>query len=75
VRDGAALVAAARGEIAREPLARPEYVALVDADTLAAVPVLDGRALLALAVWVGTTRLIDNRMLTVPAVSRERRSA
>jgi len=31
--------------------------------------------LLALAVWIGAVRLIDNRILTVPAASRERRSA
>ena len=75
VRDGGALVAAASGEIAREPLARAEYVALVDPETLATVVALGARTVLALAVWVGGTRLIDNRMLSVPAVSRERRSA
>jgi pantoate--beta-alanine ligase len=75
VRDGAALVAAAAGVLAREPLARVEYAALVDADTLAPLAAVEGRALLALAVFFGNTRLIDNRLLTVPAQSRERRSA
>jgi pantoate--beta-alanine ligase len=74
-RDGAALVAAASAAIASEPLARVEYVSLVDPDTLAPVTALDERALVALAVWVGSTRLIDNRVLVVPAMKTERRSA
>jgi pantoate--beta-alanine ligase len=76
--DGAALAALAAEILAREPLARAEYVAIVDPDTLAPVAALGegaAHAVLALAVWVGGTRLIDNRLLTVPAVSRERRSA
>jgi len=74
-RDGAALVAAASAAIANEPLARVEYVSLVDPDTLAPVTTLDERALVALAVWVASTRLIDNRVLVVPAMKTERRSA
>jgi len=74
-RDGAALVAAAVAEIARESLARVEYVSLVDPETLAPISTLDERALVALAVWVGSTRLIDNRVLVVPAIKTERRSA
>jgi pantoate--beta-alanine ligase len=74
-RDAAVLVAAATAEIAREPRARADYVALVDPDTLTPIPAVTERSLLALAVWIGTTRLIDNRVLTVPAARRERRSA
>jgi pantoate--beta-alanine ligase len=74
-RDGAALVAAAAAEIARGSLARVEYVSLVDPETLAPISTLDERALVALAVWVGATRLIDNRVLVVPAIKTERRSA
>jgi pantoate--beta-alanine ligase len=40
-----------------------EYVALVDPDTLAAVDPAPSRALMAMAVKVGKTRLIDNRLL------------
>jgi pantoate--beta-alanine ligase len=39
---------------------RPEYVAVVDPDSFAPVDVVDGRALIAVAARVGTTRLIDN---------------
>jgi pantoate--beta-alanine ligase len=74
-RDGAAIVAAASAAIAREPLARIEYVSLVDPDTLVPRSALGERGLVALAVWVGSTRLIDNRLLVVPAMKSERRSA
>ncbi len=74
-RSGAALVQLASAPIAREPLARIEYVFAVDPESLSAVTTLDERALVALAVWVGSTRLIDNRLLTVPAIKTERRSA
>jgi pantoate--beta-alanine ligase len=40
--------------------ARPDYVAVVDADTLQPAAHLDRPALLALAVRFGDTRLIDN---------------
>ena len=73
--DPAVVLAAANDAIAREPLARVDYVSLVDPDTLAPVAGVDDRALLALAVWIGSTRLIDNRLLVVPAIKSERRSA
>jgi pantoate--beta-alanine ligase len=64
-RDAAALVAAARAPIEAEPLARIDYVELRDADELTELPGIEPgrRAVLALAVFVGKTRLIDNRVL------------
>jgi len=64
-----ALIEAGRSEIAAAPLARVQYVAVVDAATLAPVETLapGQKALAALAVHFGTTRLIDNVSLTVPA--------
>jgi pantoate--beta-alanine ligase len=47
-------------EIAAEPLARLEYAQLCDAETLCEVTELRDGALLALAVWIGKARLIDN---------------
>jgi pantoate--beta-alanine ligase len=73
--DGAVLTAAAVAEIAAEPLARLEYAELVDAGALTPLSVLTQRGVLALAVWVGTTRLIDNRLLVASAAGAERRSA
>ncbi|MHB8460286.1 MAG: pantoate--beta-alanine ligase, partial [Candidatus Limnocylindrales bacterium] len=49
--------------LAGEPLARPEYVSVADAMTLAELDRVDGPALASLAVRFGTTRLIDNEPL------------
>ena len=54
---------AAEAVIASSPLLRPDYVAVVNPETLEDFPANDGPALLALAVYVGRTRLIDNRLL------------
>jgi pantoate--beta-alanine ligase len=62
-RRAASLVDAARAEIARAPLARIDYVELRDADSLRAIEVVEAPAVLALAVFFGKTRLIDNSVL------------
>jgi pantoate--beta-alanine ligase len=62
--DGATIVAAARAVLEAEPLARVEYLQLADAVTLGPVDTLDRDAVLALAVWFGDVRLIDNVVLT-----------
>jgi pantoate--beta-alanine ligase len=54
---------AVRAEIEKEPLAKVEYVTLCDSATLETVEELQEAALLALAVRIGKTRLIDNRIL------------
>jgi pantoate--beta-alanine ligase len=66
-RDAQALMAAARAPIAAQPLARIDYVELRDADELTPLARVEGRAVLALAVVFGATRLIDNRVLGAPA--------
>ncbi len=45
------------------PSSRIDYIAIVDAETLEDVRELRGDVLIALAVWIGQTRLIDNMML------------
>mgnify|MGYP001765709107 CR=1 FL=1 len=62
-RDAGALAAAARAHIAAAALARPDYVEIVDADSFEAVTRIERPALLALAVFFGATRLIDNATL------------
>ncbi len=52
-----------RDMIEAEPLARIDYIALVNADTLADLDTVKGRTLIALAVFIGKTRLIDNVVL------------
>jgi len=59
----AAILARTRAEIAAEPRARLEYAELRDPDTLEEVAEVAAPALLALVVWVGGVRLIDNRLL------------
>ena len=54
------LVDLAREMISEAPRARIDYVALVDAETLQPVETLQPNSLLALAVFFGKTRLIDN---------------
>jgi pantoate--beta-alanine ligase len=50
----------ARATIADAPLARIDYVELVDAENLQPIEVVRPNSLLALAVFFGKTRLIDN---------------
>jgi pantoate--beta-alanine ligase len=49
-----------RSMIEAEPAARVDYVEAVDPDSLAPAPVLLPGTLIALAVFIGRTRLIDN---------------
>jgi len=52
--------------IQREPLARIDYVAVVDPETLNRLAEVKDEAVLALAVRIGGTRLIDNALLARP---------
>ncbi|HEY1812387.1 MAG TPA: pantoate--beta-alanine ligase [Kofleriaceae bacterium] len=61
-RDAAKLVAAARAPLEASQL-RIDYVELRDATELTGVATLDRRCVLAVAAFVGATRLIDNRVL------------
>lgn len=62
-RNAAALLAAACGVIESEPLARLDYAQVVDPETMQDVESARGPVLMALAVFFGKTRLIDNRVL------------
>jgi pantoate--beta-alanine ligase len=64
-RQGEALISQARALIEATPGARIDYVAIVDFATLQPLPKLHGQVLIALAVYFGTTRLIDNLLLEV----------
>jgi pantoate--beta-alanine ligase len=44
-------------------ITRVDYVALADPQTLEQRPVVDGPVVALVAAYVGTTRLIDNRVL------------
>ena len=47
-------------ELCKEPLAKVDYVEVVDADSIEAIKELKGNVLVAIAVYIGKTRLIDN---------------
>lgn len=64
-RRSAKIKAVMAGRIRQEPLARLEYVAIVHPDTLRSIARLSGSVLVALAAWIGKTRLIDNRIFRV----------
>ena len=46
--------------IEAEPLAKIDYVEIVDAQSLEPVSEIQGEILAAMAVYIGKTRLIDN---------------
>jgi pantoate--beta-alanine ligase len=64
-RDAARLLAGIRSVIEAEPLARIDYAEAVDPETLEPVSEIRGEVLVALAVFIGSTRLIDNVRLHV----------
>ena len=55
-----AIVNAMRALIEQEPLARIDYVSAVDGLTMLPVHEINGGELIAMAVYIGKTRLIDN---------------
>jgi pantoate--beta-alanine ligase len=68
-RSAARLLAAGREEIATESSVRLDYFEIVDAETLDAVEDVSGGALVAVAAYVGSTRLIDNVLLSATAAA------
>ena len=61
-REVANILKAITALIETKPLARIDYVSFVDEETLTPVTTLEKPVLLALAVFIGKTRLIDNRV-------------
>lgn len=55
-----AIISKIRSRIARESSGRIDYIECVDADTFMPLKRIQGKAIVALAVWFGKTRLIDN---------------
>ena len=64
-RDAKKLIAAMEANIATEPLARIDYVDVVDAENIERIDRLEGDVLVAMAVYIGKTRLIDNFIASV----------
>jgi pantoate--beta-alanine ligase len=62
-RDPSKILRAARQVLEEEPLLRVDYVELVDTTLLQPAPRVAGEILLAVAVFAGAVRLIDNTVL------------
>ncbi len=63
VAEADALREAALAVLKAEPLARTEYVEIVDPETLEGLARVEAEARIVLAVWMGDVRLIDNAPL------------
>lgn len=62
-KDANKVVEAMKKNIETEPLAKIDYVEAVDALSMALVEKLEGTCMLAMAVYIGKTRLIDNTLI------------
>ena len=62
-KDANKVVEAMKKNIETEPLAKIDYVEAVDALSMAPVERLEGTCMLAMAVYIGKTRLIDNTLI------------
>lgn len=59
-RNAVTICNAIKEKIEAEPLARIDYVSIVDGKTLRSVSLIEHPVLIALAVYIGKTKLIDN---------------
>lgn len=59
-KDAVKVVEAIKAEINKEPLARIDYVEMVDLNSLEAIKEVKTPLLTAMAIYIGKTRLIDN---------------
>ena len=57
IREAVGVILTSRGSV------RVDYITVIHPETLQPVEVVAGRVVVALAVWVGTTRLIDNAVI------------
>lgn len=62
-KDADKIVSAMKEQIEKEPLARIDYVSAVNGVTMAPVSKIEGQVLIAMAVYIGKTRLIDNTIV------------
>lgn len=59
-RETESIISAMKAHIEKEPLAKIDYVSAVNGVTMESVSKVEGLVLLAMAVYIGKTRLIDN---------------
>ena len=66
-RDAGRVTTAAGTQLPRDDRLRLEYLEIVDPDNIQPVERIEGPVLVAGALWVGSTRLIDNLLCSPPA--------
>ena len=64
-RDSVKIVKAMKELISQKPMVKIDYVSIVDTKDLKDVPAISGESLVAIAAFVGSTRLIDNVIVKV----------
>ena len=67
-RTGAKLISAAKEVFAREPQVVLDYLEIVDPDTLDPIERISRETLVAVAAYIGSTRLIDNTVLNPESI-------
>ena len=64
-RDSKVVIETIKTALEKEPLARVDYVEVVDFENIQRVDKIHGETLVAIAVYIGKTRLIDNFIVDV----------
>ena len=64
-RDSQRVISIIRENLETEPLARIDYVDVVDFENIQRTPKIEGETLVAIAVYIGKTRLIDNFIVNI----------
>jgi len=62
-KDAANIQDLIKTEIMAEPMAKIDYISIVDLDNLDQISLIDRPTLIALAVFIGKVRLIDNLII------------
>ena len=63
IRDAKEIIEEMTSVIKKTEQIKIDYISIVNADTLEDLSLINGKALAAVAVWIGNTRLIDNTIL------------
>lgn len=64
-RDAKKVIAVITASLQSEPLARIDYVEVVDFENIQRIERIEGETLVAIAVYIGKTRLIDNFVISL----------
>ena len=64
-RDSQAVIQIIKENLETEPMARIDYVEVVDFENIQRTAKIEGEVLVAIAVYIGKTRLIDNFIVNI----------